>query len=86
MVKVLGYILLVVSCLLFVLMPVVPMLNFSKGTITLVTTILFIAAEILFYLSIFIIGKDIFAKLVNRLKFWKRKNINTSISDNVEQK
>jgi hypothetical protein len=62
------------------------MLNFSKGTIALVTTILFIAAEILFYLSIFIIGKDIFAKLVTRLKFWKRKNNNTLLSDNVEQK
>jgi hypothetical protein len=86
MVKVTGYILLTISCLLFGLMLVVPWLNFSKSTIAWITTSLFVAAEILFYLSIFLIGKGFITKIISKLKFWKSKEIIIPNTEQVEQK
>ncbi|NVO10432.1 MAG: transporter suffix domain-containing protein [Bacteroidales bacterium] len=76
MIKTIGYILLAISCILFGLVLVVPWFGFSKGTIAGVITGLLVAGEILFYLSIFLIGKDFIAKIKNRLIFWKAKSTN----------
>ena len=82
MVKTLGYIALALCCLLFMLIPVVPWLGFSKIQIAGITTGLIIAGEILFYLSMFILGRSFFNKIKSKLKFRKRKEI---IPDPPEQ-
>jgi hypothetical protein len=86
MTKIIGYLLLALSFLLFGLILVVPWLNFTKGTIAWMTTALFVAAEVLFYLSIFLIGKNLIVKLKNRLLFWKTKTINNPTPEQIEQK
>jgi hypothetical protein len=71
MVKIIGYITLLVSFLLFGLILVVPWFEFSKSEIAGITTGLIIAGEILFYLSLFILGRSFFDKIKSKLKFWK---------------
>lgn len=79
--KITGYILLLTCCLLFLSIPVVPWLGFSKVNMVKVTTILFIAGEITFYLSVFLLGKSFFDKIKNKLKFRKTK---ADVSDFTE--
>jgi len=73
MLRVFGLILLAFSCLLFILIPVIPFVGFSKGTIAWLTTTLFISGEVLFYLSIFMLVKSYWAKFKSKLIFWKPK-------------
>lgn len=73
MVKIAGYIILGISCLLFILIPVVPWFDFSKTQIAGITAALLIAGEITFYLSLFILGKSFFEKIKNKFKFRKTK-------------
>ena len=73
MVKTLGYILLLISCLSFLMILIVPWLGFSKIQIAGITTGLIIAGEILFYLSLIILGKSFYDKIKSKLKFWKAK-------------
>jgi hypothetical protein len=68
MVKIIGYILLLISCLLFLLILVVPWFGFSKIQIAGITTGLIIAGEILFYLSLIILGKSFYEKIKSKLK------------------
>lgn len=84
MTKTIGYILFVISCVLFGLILVVPLFNLSKGTITVVITGLLVAGEILFYLSIFLIGKSFLVKLKNRLIFWKTKTTNNPLPEQTD--
>jgi hypothetical protein len=74
MLKITGFIILVISCLLFLMIPVVPWLGFSKGKIAGVITILIVSGEILFYLSLIILGRSYFDKIKSKLKFWKSKD------------
>jgi hypothetical protein len=71
--KTLGYILLILSCLLFLLIPVVPWFNFSAAQIAGISAGLIISGEILFYLSLFILGRSFFDKIKSWLKFRKPK-------------
>lgn len=73
MIKTIGYSLLIVSCISFILILVVPWFNFTTGQIAGITTVLIIIGEVLFYLSIFILGKSFLAKIKSRLKFWRKK-------------
>ena len=73
MMRIVGYVVLVVSCLLFLLIPVMPFLGFSKTKVAGITTGLIIAGEVLFYTSIFILGKSFYAKIKGKLMFWKAK-------------
>lgn len=73
MVKVIGYIVFGISCLLWGMILVVPFLGFSAGKIAGITTGLIIAGEITFYLSIFLIGKEFLVKMKNKFKFRKTK-------------
>jgi len=72
--KILGFVLLSVSCILFILIPVVPWFDFTAGQIAGITAGLLIAGEILFYLSLAILGKTFYNKIKSRLKFWKPKD------------
>lgn len=71
MVRTVGYIILVISCLSFIMILIVPWLGFSKIQIAGITTGLIITGEILFYLSLFILGRSFYDKLKSKLKFWR---------------
>jgi hypothetical protein len=86
MIKIIGYILLAMSSLLFIMIPVIPWFDLSKSQIAGITTILFIAGEVLFYLSLFILGRSFFDKIKTRLKFWKAKSADVKLPDQSEQK
>ena len=58
MVKLIGYRILGISILIWLLIPVFPFLSFSAGKIAGITTRLIVASETTFYLSIFLIGKE----------------------------
>ena len=73
MIKTIGYILFLISCLSFLMILIVPWLGFSKIQIAGVTTGLIIAGEILFYLSLIILGRSFYDKIKSKLKFWKAK-------------
>jgi hypothetical protein len=71
--KIIGFVLLTLSCILFILIPVVPWFDFSPGQIAAITAGLLIAGEIFFYLSLFLLGRSFFDKIKSWLKFWKPK-------------
>jgi len=73
MLKTTGYILLAISCLSFLSILIVPWIGFSKIQIAGITTGLIITGEILFYLSLFILGKSFWEKIKSKLRFWKVK-------------
>jgi hypothetical protein len=71
MLKLTGYILLSISCISFILIFIMPWFGFSKTQIAGITTVLIIIGEVLFYTSIFILGKTFYTKLKAKLTFWK---------------
>jgi hypothetical protein len=73
MIKIAGYIILAISCILFILIPVVPWFDFSTRQIAGITAALLVAGEITFYLSLFILGKGFFDKIKSKFKFRKTK-------------
>jgi len=81
LIRTIGYIVLITSFLMFVLILVVPWFDFSKKEIAGITTILIVASEILFYLSIFILGRSIYDKIKNKLMFWKAKPASSDIPE-----
>ncbi len=80
MVKIIGYILLLLSCLIWGLIFIIPWFDFSKSQIAVITTVLIIAGEIFFYVSMIILGKSFFDKIKNKLKFWRTKRNDTNLS------
>jgi hypothetical protein len=82
--KIAGFIILSISCILFILIPVVPWFDLSARQKTGLAAGLLIAGEILFYLSLFILGKSFFDKIKSRLKFWKSKTSNSDIKTEGE--
>lgn len=81
MVKTVGYIILAISSLSFIMILVVPWLGFSKIQIAGITTGLIITGEILFYLSLFILGRSFYDKIKSKLKFRKTKKNDSIPSD-----
>jgi hypothetical protein len=79
MLRLIGYILLLISCLSFLSILIVPWIGFSKIQIAGITTGLIIAGEILFYLSLIILGRSFWDKIKSKLKFWKVKTNNPSL-------
>jgi hypothetical protein len=75
MIKTGGYIILAISCLSFIMILIVPWLGFSKIQIAGITTGLIITGEILFYLSLFILGRSFYDKIKSKLRFRKTKRI-----------
>jgi hypothetical protein len=76
MIKTVGYVILVISCLSFLMILVVPWLGFSKIKIAGISTGLLITGEILFYLSLFILGRSFYDKLKSKFRFRKKKTSN----------
>jgi hypothetical protein len=68
MTKLIGYIILGISILIWLAIPIVPFFGFSVGKIAGITTGLIIAGEITFYLSIFLIGKEFLVKIKNKFR------------------
>jgi hypothetical protein len=79
MLKSIGYILLLISCLSFLSILIVPWVGFSKIQIAGITTGLIITGEILFYLSLIILGRSFWDKIKSKLKFWKVKTNDPSL-------
>jgi hypothetical protein len=50
-----------------------PWFDFTKAQIAGITTVLIIIGEVLFYLSMFILGKAFYAKIKEKIYFWKPK-------------
>lgn len=63
MLRTTGYILLAISIISFLLIPVVPFLGFTKVQMAGIATGLLITGEVLFYLSLFILGKSFWEKI-----------------------
>jgi len=85
MIRIIGYIILLISCLLFLAILIIPWFGFSKVQIAGITTGLIITGEILFYLSLIILGRSFFDKIKSKLKFWKAKTNDTNLPDQPEQ-
>jgi hypothetical protein len=81
MIKTVGYIILAISCLSFIMILIVPWLGFSKIQIAGITTGLIVTGEILFYLSLFILGRSFYDKIKSKLKFRKTKKIDPDLSE-----
>jgi len=81
MIKLAGYIILGISISIWLMIPVIPFLEFSGRQIAGITTGLIIAGEITFYLSIFLIGKEFLVKIKN--KFRRKKDAPSEI-DNAD--
>jgi hypothetical protein len=73
MLRIVGYSLLVISAVSFLLILVFPWFGFSKGQIAGITTGLIIVGEVTFYLSMFILGKSFYEKIKNLFRFRKQK-------------
>lgn len=82
--KLTGYILLSVSCLLFILIPVIPWLDLSGGQIAGITAGLLIAGEILFYTSLIFLGRTFYNKIKSKLKFRKSGKTDSAMTAESE--
>jgi hypothetical protein len=71
--RITGFVILTISCILFILIPVIPWFDFSAAQIAGISGGLLITGEILFYLSLFILGREFYDKIKSRIKFWKPK-------------
>jgi hypothetical protein len=71
--RITGFVILAISCILFIMIPVVPWFDFSAAQIAGISAGLLIAGEILFYLSLFILGREFYDKIKSRITFWKPK-------------
>jgi hypothetical protein len=85
MLKITGYILLVVSCLAFIFIFIMPWFDYTKSQIVGITTVLIIIGEVLFYTSILILGKTFYAKIKSRLIFWKSKTRDPGSDENKNE-
>jgi hypothetical protein len=84
-IKFTGFGILTIACILFLLIPVVPWLGFSAGKIAGISAGLLIAGEVLFYLSLFILGRSYYDKLRSRLKSWIKRTRGTKTSAASEE-
>jgi hypothetical protein len=86
MLRSIGYILLLISCLSFLSILIVPWVGFSRIQIAGITTGLIIAGEILFYTSLIILGRSFWDKIKSKLKFWKIKTNDPDLPKQNDQK
>ena len=67
------------------MIPVVPFLGFSGIKIAGITTGLIITGEVLFYLSLLILGRSFYDKIKSFLKFRKTKTNAASLPGQIDQ-
>ncbi len=83
-----GVILIAISTLFFVLLMIFPFLAIEKRIKITLATILFILAEVLFYMGGFLLGKEIFNKYkywFNPLNWFKKKPGNADLNELIEE-
>jgi len=86
MIKTIGYILLITCVFLWLLIPLVPFMELTAGRKAGIVTGLIIAGEVTFYLGIAFLGKTIYAKIKDKLKFWKKAPPVIESTDNEQNK
>ena len=74
-IQIAGWIILILSCVLWLAIAVIPWLGLTGKQIAGITTGLVIAGEITFYLGIFMVGKSMYQKLKQKLRFWKKNEV-----------
>lgn len=69
-----GLVLLVISIVAFLMLPIIPFLDIEKGAKYIVSTALFIFAEVTFWVGGILMGKELFDKYKSLLnpKNWKK--------------
>lgn len=75
--KKVGITLVVLSCILYSAILLVPFTPYTLGTKTIITTILIVLGEASFWLGGFILGREIimkYRKYLNPLNWFKKKN------------
>ncbi len=84
MLKTIGYIVLITSVFIWCLIALVPFMEFAAGKKAGIITGLVIAGEVTFYIGIALLGKTIYARIKDKLMFWKKATpvIN---ENNIEQ-
>ena len=75
MIRILGYSLLALSTISFLLILVIPWFGYTKGQIAGLITALIIVGEVTFYLSIFILGKSFWEKIKAMFRFKKSEDL-----------
>lgn len=76
--KKIGIIFIVLSFVLWLLIPVIPFLSFSAGLKTAIVSGLFIGGEVFFWLGALLAGKDIVQKFIQ--KYWRKKDKGDDVS------
>ena len=73
-----GLILIIVSIPLFLSLPLIPFLKLESSQKITITTVVFIAAEVLFWSGGLLVGKELFQKYKSKLdpRNWFKKNSN----------
>ncbi len=71
----LGLILIILSCILFLTLPIIPFINIDSKTKLSITSIVFIIAEITFWTGGLLLGKELFSRYKTYLnpKVWFTK-------------
>jgi hypothetical protein len=71
-----GAVLILVSVVLFLLIPVVPFLNMERGVKITISTVLFVFGEITFWSGSILLGKELLDKYKSYLnpKNWKKNS------------
>lgn len=80
---IIGYIIFLFSCLIWGALFIIPWFGLSGSQLALYSTILIIAGEITFYLSLFLLGKNFWDKIKSKLKFWKSKENKEDLNEMV---
>ena len=82
-----GIILIFISIILFLILPVIPLLDIDGDLKITIGTIVFILAEVLFYSGGFLVGKELFHKYKSYMnpKNWFRKKENTDTKVDEEK-
>lgn len=78
--KITGFAVLAISFVLFLLIPVVPFLGYPAKKAGAIAAGLLIAGEILFYTSLFILGRSFWDRIKSKLSFLRKKKKETELS------
>lgn len=71
--RIIGYLLLAISAISFLMILVIPWFGYTKGQIAGLITGLIIVGEVAFYASMFILGKSFWEKIKAMFRFRKTK-------------
>ncbi|MGD6963683.1 transporter suffix domain-containing protein [Fictibacillus phosphorivorans] len=76
--KKIGIIFIILSFVLWILIPVIPFLSFGAGLKTAIVSGLFIGGEVFFWLGALLAGKDIMKNFIK--KYWRRDKKDDDLS------